>query len=134
LGAKYERLDGSIIDSGTARTFVDGQYLSRLMVRREDGSTQFIECVFVPGSLAHCLRSDAPASFYFWNSHLYAARFPEGLYSDVGAARRSFFHRDWYIHVAIAATIVLAPVSAWVAVRRLASAGSAEDMMRFMRP
>jgi hypothetical protein len=132
MAARYRLIDGTVVNSGSVRTFVDGQYCSRITVKREHGGTQSIERVFIPGSLLHCVYAGSNGKFYFWNRHLYACRTAAGINYDIDGARHIFFRRDKHILVALVLTIVLAPVAIWVVVRRAMSAGTANEMRQFL--
>jgi hypothetical protein len=131
--AEYQVIGGTIVNSGSVRTFVDGQYFSRLTVQQASGQAETADHVFVPASLLQFIFAGSAGKFYFWNRHLYAVRTTSGISCDVDGARRLFFRRDQHILTALALSIILAPVSIWVFLRRAISAGTAEEMRQFLR-
>jgi hypothetical protein len=129
---RLQKIVGTISNTQPSRTFVDGVYCKRIEITRPGGMAETLDQVFFTLKLAFLVSAAKSGEFYFWNSHCYAFRSSGNLIEDVDGVRASYFKRDSHLLLLLALSIVLFPVAAFVAVKRLLRGGTRHQMEEFL--
>jgi len=129
---KFEKIKGELMGLQHGRNFVDGEYFDSLTFL-EEGKYRKISKAFVAEKLVPFLRNGLSGEFFFWNRHLYAFREPTGEIRDaLHETRKAYLTRDHWIHLGFLLSLILAPISLWVFLKRIARYGSPAQMKDYV--
>ena len=128
---KLEKIEGELVGIQHGRSFLDGEYFDSLTFV---GSGKFKKAlrVFAPAKLVSSLRIGLRGTFCFWNGHLYSVKPEAGnFFVAIHEARKSYLTRDHWVHLFLLLTVLCAPFSIWVFLRRAWHYGSPAQMKAF---
>jgi hypothetical protein len=122
---------GAIAKIQPSRNFIDGEFFHHIDIAGSNGPVR-LEEIFCTDRLTAHMKPGVSGAFYFWNSHCYGFKADGDEVEDIAGARRSYFARDSRLLIIMAASVILLPAAAFIVLKKLLRAGSAERMQRFL--